>query len=115
MCGILGISKELTGQQFSAALNAISHRGPDDSGTYIDSLVSIGHQRLSILDLSANGHQPMSILDGKIWIVFNGEIYNHLDIRRDLGSEFSYRSSCDTETILYGYLKHGTEIVKIIC
>jgi asparagine synthase (glutamine-hydrolysing) len=111
MCGILGTTIPVSADQFSRALESISHRGPDDRGTFSTSSIRIGHQRLSIQDLSKNGHQPMSILDEKIWIVFNGEIYNHLELRSSMGNEFAYRGSSDTETILYGYLKYGRDIV----
>ncbi|MBC8145309.1 MAG: asparagine synthetase B, partial [bacterium] len=76
----------------------ISHRGPDDDGVYVsdDRQVGLGFRRLSIIDLSAAGHQPMSTDDGLIWLVFNGEIYNHLDIRRDLETKgYRYRSATD--------------------
>ncbi len=112
MCGILGTTQSLPKEDFARALSSISHRGPDDHGIYIDPVLSLGHQRLSIQDLSSNGHQPMSILGGQIWIVFNGEIYNHHEIRRDLGDQFRYRSTSDTETILYGYLSYGKDIVN---
>lgn len=112
MCGILGTTVATARPRFQRALDSISHRGPDDTGVYVDSQISLGHQRLSIQDLSANGHQPMSVLNEQVWIVFNGEIYNHLELRHAMGNEFAYRSTSDTETILYGYLKYGKEIVK---
>lgn len=112
MCGILGTTQKLPEEVFAKALDSISHRGPDDRGIHLDPNLSLGHRRLSIQDLSSNGHQPMSILNGQIWIVFNGEIYNHREIRRNLSGDFSYRSTSDTETILYGYLKYGKDVVK---
>ncbi|MEO5929150.1 MAG: asparagine synthetase B, partial [Candidatus Kapaibacterium sp.] len=68
----------ITGEQAAAALDTIRHRGPDDSGVWwsADRSVLLGHRRLSIIDLSAAGHQPMTNEDGTIWIIFNGEIYN---------------------------------------
>ena len=112
MCGILGTNQPIPIEAVHAMLGEIAHRGPDDAGLYVDEFVRLGHHRLSILDVSSNGHQPMSILDGQIWIVFNGEIYNHLELRREMGNEFQYRSTSDTETILYGYLKYGKAIVQ---
>jgi len=91
--------------------NSIVHRGPDDSGFYVDSPVALGFRRLSIVDLSG-GHQPMSNEDGTVWIVFNGEIYNHADLRPDLerrGHRYSTRS--DTETIVHLYEEYGDDCV----
>lgn len=64
--------------------SVLAHRGPDDEGVYLKSNVALAHKRLSIIDLTPAGHQPMSNEDGSIWIVFNGEIYNYLDLRNDL-------------------------------
>jgi asparagine synthase (glutamine-hydrolysing) len=95
--------------------DAIAHRGPDDAGIENVSLpgdvhVCLGHRRLSILDLSANGHQPMGDAASGSWVVFNGEIYNHLDLRRQLAGEF--RSTSDTETLLRGWVEKGPEWVR---
>jgi asparagine synthase (glutamine-hydrolysing) len=93
----------------------ISHRGPDDAGYHIDneSGIALGFRRLSIIDLSPAGHQPMSNPEGTIWIVFNGEIYNHLDLRRDLERKgYRYHSGTDTETILYAYQEYGLSFIE---
>ena len=88
MCGICGVLKLGEGRDVSlgdveAMAQTLFHRGPDDSGYYVNSPVAFGFRRLSIVDLSG-GHQPMSNEDGTVWIVFNGEIYNHASIRPDL-------------------------------
>ena len=112
MCGILGsISKSF---QFPAkAVDSLSHRGPDDDGYFSENEVMLGHRRLAIVDLSANGHQPMFSSDGNYVLIFNGEIYNHADIRKKLEAKgYTFRSTSDTETILYGYAEYGYDIVK---
>ena len=87
---------------------SIGHRGPDDEGTYFDDRVSLGHARLSIIDLSANGHQPMFNAAGTIAIVFNGEIYNYLEERRTLvAAGWPFRSTSDTEVLLALYEREG--------
>lgn len=85
----------------------MTHRGPDDDGCYFDGSVGLGFRRLSIVDL-AGGHQPMSNETGDIWIVFNGEIYNHQDIRKELIAHgHRYRTRADTETIIHLYEQEG--------
>ena len=112
MCGILGsYSNKFHFKE--EHLNIISHRGPDDKGYFFENNVMLGHRRLSIVDLSINGHQPMSTIDNRYTIVFNGEIYNHIEIRNELIKEgFKFTSNSDTETLLYGYVKWGIEILK---
>jgi asparagine synthase (glutamine-hydrolysing) len=89
-------------------IRALAHRGPDDEGVWIDSdaKIALGHRRLSIIDLSAAGHQPMVSPSGRYVITFNGEIYNHADLRRELeaqGHEVSWCGHSDTETLLAGF------------
>jgi asparagine synthase (glutamine-hydrolysing) len=121
MCGIAGIfnysqtpnlvSSELIRQM----TDEIAHRGPDDDGVYIspNAMLGLGFRRLAIVDLSPAGHQPMATRDGSIWIIFNGEIYNHLAIRAELEAKgYEYTSRSDTETILYAYQEWGIECVK---
>lgn len=114
MCGVVGLwaesAQDLTPDYLTAMADRIRHRGPDDSGLWLDSQAGIGlaHRRLSILDLSSAGHQPMAAGDGRIQIVFNGEIYNFAEIAkelRSLGHEF--KSRCDTEVLLRAYLQWG--------
>lgn len=91
------------------------HRGPDDFGEWVsaDNRLALGHRRLSIIDLSQAGRQPMCNEDGSVWISFNGEIYNHLEIRKILESRgHRYKSRTDTETIIHGYEEWGMDIVE---
>jgi asparagine synthase (glutamine-hydrolysing) len=91
----------------------IRHRGPDDEGVWVQGSVGLGQRRLAIIDLSPTGHQPMSNEDGTIWITFNGEIYNHLDLRADLERRgHCYRGTSDTETIIHLYEEYGYDCVK---
>ena len=108
MCGIAGTLPSSESAFFLKALNTLSHRGPDGYGTWHsdDHLVSFGHRRLAILDLSECGAQPMKC--GHYTIVFNGEIYNFLEIREELlQSGFSFQSESDTEVIVNAYIKWG--------
>ncbi|MEH2163372.1 MAG: asparagine synthase (glutamine-hydrolyzing) [Nostoc sp.] len=120
MCGIAGI---LTKTEIKNSLEtlilrmqtALQHRGPDDQGIYIssDREVAFAHTRLSILDLSAAGHQPMSTPDGRYWITFNGEIYNFLELRETLEAKGEkFYSQTDTEVILKLYQQQGAECVN---
>ena len=92
--------------------DVITHRGPDDEGIYIDENVGLGHRRLSIVDVAA-GHQPMTNEDGSLYIIYNGEVYNHADYRDELESRgHIYRTHCDTETILHLYEDYGDACVE---
>ncbi|MBK9107523.1 MAG: asparagine synthase (glutamine-hydrolyzing) [Saprospiraceae bacterium] len=109
MCGILGfISKDEKFIAEEKGLN-IKHRGPDDTGYYQSDGLKLIHHRLSILDLSYKGHQPMFSHDERFVIIFNGEIYNHIELRERIGSGVVYKSQSDTETILYAYEKWGVD------
>lgn len=111
MCGIVGIvrfARQLPEPSaLELAIGTLANRGPDSRGTWRGPGVMLGHTRLAIVDLTAAGHQPMLSGDGRFVIVFNGEIYNHADIRRDLGSDVAWRSSSDTETLLEAYRRWG--------
>ncbi len=113
MCGICGIVYKDKDRPVDRVLLAkmtetLTHRGPDDSGYYLKGNVGLGHRRLSIVDLSL-GHQPIANEDDTLWISYNGEIYNHLDIRRDLETKgHQYRTNCDTESILHCYEEYGS-------
>ncbi len=108
MCGIAGILKldlraRVEEDRLRRMCEAIRHRGPDDAGLWIDGPIGLGHRRLSIVDV-ATGHQPMQNEDGRVWITFNGEIYNHPDLRPQFeAAGHRYRTRCDTETILHAY------------
>ena len=111
MCGIAGFVTARPGGPDRALLermtDAIRHRGPDESGYYQDERASLGHRRLSIIDL-ATGQQPMSNEDGGLWITYNGEIFNHAGLRPALeAAGHRYRTHCDTETILHAYEQYG--------
>jgi asparagine synthase (glutamine-hydrolysing) len=117
MCGIAGIiaSDQLTPEDRSRLprmRDVIAHRGPDDAGELIDGQAALGHRRLSIVDLAA-GHQPLSNEDGTVWIVFNGEIYNHAAVRPGLeAAGHRYRTRSDTETIVHAYEQWGDGCVE---
>lgn len=117
MCGIAGfidISVQHPEKLLSGMMDSIIHRGPDDAGLWHDgdNGIALGHRRLSILDLSPAGHQPMHSSSGRFLIVFNGEIYNHLEIRKELEksvNELDWRGHSDTETMLSGFDAWGIE------
>ena len=107
MCGIAGFTFRDEGL-IKKMTDAIRHRGPDDEGQFVSDEVSLGHRRLSILDLSKAGHQPMSSGDGRFTLVHNGEIYNFMEIRKELESKgYRFKSRSDTEVILYAYEEWG--------
>ena len=113
MCGILGIASSQTIENLSIYLEGVktmSHRGPDSSGKWHDSNSRVGfaHQRLSIIDLSEKGHQPMSDIDCLNTIIFNGEIYNFSDLYKKLSKKgYKFKSKTDTEVILAAYSEWG--------
>jgi asparagine synthase (glutamine-hydrolysing) len=112
MCGFLTLftlDANLLEDSVNIWRDSLAHRGPDDAGTWIssDGCLAMAHRRLAVLDLSPNAHQPMRHPSQNKCIVFNGEIYNHLDIRREIGSKWSFRSSSDTETLLAAYCIWG--------
>lgn len=114
MCGIAGIIQPDDGAKsaLDEMLNRIIHRGPDDSGTFIDSEVALGMRRLSIIDVEG-GKQPISSKDGSLIIVFNGEIYNFKELRERLISRgHTFKTHTDTEVILHLYEEQGEEMVK---
>ncbi|MDP9341269.1 MAG: asparagine synthase (glutamine-hydrolyzing) [Actinomycetota bacterium] len=109
MCGISGIAGPgLEQGRIDAMVAALAHRGPDDTGTYLDpsGAAGFGHNRLSIIDLSPAGHGPMPSADRSVWINFNGEVYNYVELRAEL-SDYPYTSRTDTEVVLAAYLRWG--------
>ncbi len=117
MCGICGkinFSNEPVNEGLLRRMTScLSHRGPDDEGIYLKDNVGLGHRRLSIIDLSLSAHQPMSNEDRSVWIVYNGEIYNFMELREELIKKgHSFRSRSDTETILHAYEEYGVECLK---
>lgn len=114
MCGISAITGSgWSRNQLEAMIAVQQHRGPDNQGMYIsnDNRIGLGHNRLSIIDLSSNGHQPMVDESGQLHIVFNGEIYNYLELRAEL-DVYSFQSSSDTEVILAAYRKWGRNCLR---
>ncbi len=116
MCGIAGIVA-VDHLDYDAPARAlrmrdiITHRGPDEAGLHCDAQAALAHRRLSIVDLST-GQQPLSNEDGSVWVVFNGEIYNHADVRKDLEAYgHTYRTKSDTETIVHAYEQWGEDCV----
>ena len=122
MCGIAGVVKQnatVNKEMFRAMVTSLRHRGPDDEGIEFfcdhsrdnqDFHIALGHRRLSIIDLSDNGHQPMKNEDGSLWIVYNGEIYNYQSLRKELVSFGHYfQSGSDTEVIIHAYEQWGVE------
>ena len=116
MCGILGVFNpnggQLANEVFAAALERLRLRGPDDSGVWRDEWIALGHRRLAIVDLSAAGHQPMESVDRRYVIVFNGEIYNHNELRKRLNPATPWRGTSDTETLLEAYRTFGVDCLK---
>ena len=112
MCGITGLL-DLTSHQpptrdmLERMASAITHRGPDDDGEYGDQHIQLGMVRLSIIDLQG-GHQPISNPEGTVWAVFNGEIFNYIELRQELEEKgHHFRTSSDTETIVHAYEEYG--------
>jgi asparagine synthase (glutamine-hydrolysing) len=117
MCGIVGclaLASDADPDQawVAAATQRIAHRGPDDEGCYSDHDVALGFRRLAIIDLSRGGHQPMRSADGRYWMVFNGEIYNYVELGAELREQgVVLRSTCDSEVLLETYARVGKDVV----
>ncbi|MFX1500372.1 MAG: asparagine synthase (glutamine-hydrolyzing) [Promethearchaeota archaeon] len=113
MCGICGFTwanKNL----LKKMINTLKHRGPDDTGYYIDDKISIGHTRLSIIDLTEKGRQPIHNEDNSIWISFNGEIYNYNEIRKELIKKgHNFYTNTDTEVIIHAYEEYEYDCVNL--
>lgn len=111
MCGIAGIVSASIPSAIDSR-STIRHRGPDGDGLFSAPGIQLAHTRLAILDLSPNGSQPMQTANGRYVIVFNGEIYNHQSLRAELKGQYTFRSSSDTETLLYGFAAYGTAVFR---
>jgi len=117
MCGICGqfnfIDRAPVSRcEIERMADSIAHRGPDDSGYYIDGALGFGFRRLSIIDL-AGGHQPMSDQEESVWVIFNGEIYNFPELKEELeGHGHVFRTRCDTEVVVHGYKQWGDEVLN---
>lgn len=117
MCGICGqfnyaTQERVLAERVQQMARSIIHRGPDDEGYFFDDNLGLGFRRLSIIDLSG-GHQPMSDAEESVWVVFNGEIYNYLELRAELEAKgHKFRTRSDTEVIVHGYKEWGTDVLK---
>jgi asparagine synthase (glutamine-hydrolysing) len=116
MCGIAGIIDKsgapVSRDRISSITNAAKHRGPDDEGYYFAPGIAFGHRRLSIIDLSRRGHQPMCY-GGRYWITYNGEIYNYIEVRAELEKlGYQFESGSDTEVILSAYAAWGPKCLE---
>ena len=118
MCGIVGkisfTQAEVSPEDIQSMGQALSHRGPDDSGVFLssDKKVGLGHRRLAIIDLSPKGHQPMAF-QSRYHIVFNGEIYNFQELRSDLEKRgHQFQTESDTEVLLALYAEYGKDCVQ---
>ncbi|MEZ4889867.1 MAG: asparagine synthase (glutamine-hydrolyzing) [Crocinitomicaceae bacterium] len=117
MCGITGyinLKETVSEAIIQQMTDALQHRGPDGEGIYIskNQHCALGHRRLSFLDLSENGKQPMKAFQHDVWLTFNGEIYNYAELKEQLRADYSFQTETDTEVILAGYLKWGIEVVQ---
>jgi len=112
MCGIIGFNWK-NSEQLNKAMALLSHRGPDDEGFYIDDDVSLGHKRLSIIDLSPAGRQPMVDNEAKYYLIFNGEIYNYIELKDELIKKgYMFSTDTDSEVIIYAYKEWGEKALN---
>lgn len=117
MCGIAGIvrfdKKPIETGALKTMMQTIKHRGPDDEGVFIDNHVGLGHVRLSILDLTDAGHQPMTDSSGRYTIIQNGETYNYIELRDELRAKgYTFHTQTDTEVVLNGYIEWGEGVLS---
>lgn len=119
MCGIAGVAllnnrgeKSVLEQKIKVMNNLMKHRGPDGDGVFSDGVVGLGNRRLSIIDLSERGRQPMANKEKNLHIVFNGEIYNYEDIRKELSVWYEFQGNSDTEVVLYAYARWGEKCLE---
>ena len=115
MCGFTGFTNHIDNSNavLQEMLNRIKHRGPDAEGTYIDEDIALGHRRLSIIDVSDAGTQPLYSADGNLALLFNGEIYNYKTIRQTLIEKgYQFATQTDSEVLIYGYQEYGTALLQ---
>ena len=117
MCGIVGFTNNVgnADEVLGKMMVRIRHRGPDAEGRYIDGNIALGHRRLSIIDISSSGDQPIFNEDNSLVIIFNGEIYNYMEIREKLvASGHSFRTNTDTEVLIHGYEEYGVKLLEML-
>lgn len=114
MCGIAGFYGKGDEQILKKMTRTLRHRGPDDEGFFFDQKVGLGHRRLSIIDLSQAGHQPMANEDKTVWVIFNGEIYNFQNLRKELLSRHKFIGNSDAEVIIHLYEEVGEKVFEKI-
>ena len=117
MCGVIGAQGDFNPEILGVGLSNLSHRGPDFLGSFYDAQNKLffGHTRLSILDMSDNGNQPMFVQSGDVGIVFNGEIYNYVQLREDLLKQgVDFKSTTDTEVLLQMYVRYGKSMLSLL-
>lgn len=117
MCGITGFTNKVDNADgiISEMMNKIRHRGPDAEGKYVDGDIALGHRRLSIIDVSSSGDQPIFNEDGSLVIVFNGEIYNYREIREKLiAAGHTFKTNTDTEVLIHGYEEFGEKLLNML-
>ena len=113
MCGVAGVfhyrqhDRPVDRAIVARMTDALAHRGPNGAGMMVSGPIGFGHRRLSIIDLTETGSQPMTTPDGSLWICYNGEFYNHTGFRRELRSRHVFRGTSDTETLLYLFWERG--------
>src|SRR5690242_13794716 len=120
MCGIAGFvlpDGGLTRPEIDARLRAmigtLRHRGPDDEGLWSDGIGALAHARLSVIDLSPAGHQPIASMTGDVWLSYNGEVYNFAELRRELeAAGYRFRGRSDSEVIVNGWQAWGTRLFQ---
>lgn len=113
MCGIFGMNRP-NEELVNDSIDLFSYRGPDSNGSFSDEFVALAFRRLAIIDLDPRSNQPMHDDEEKITIVFNGEIYNYHDLRKELSKDYQFNTASDTEVLLYAYKKWGTDLTKYI-
>lgn len=117
MCGIVGFTNNIDNSNtvIKEMMNRIKHRGPDAEGEYIDEGIALGHRRLSIIDVSSQGDQPILNEDGSLVLVFNGEIYNYKSIREKLAEAgHVFKTNTDTEVLIHGYEEYGEKLLNML-
>ena len=115
MCGIVGFSCHNDNAEaiLSEMMERIRHRGPDSGGMYLNGEIALGHRRLSIIDITEQGDQPIFNEDRSIVLVFNGEIYNYQDIKKELlAAGHIFKTETDSEVLVHGYEEYGTDLLQ---